>query len=139
MLVTGIMALAGKILPSLFSTIDKAVTDKDLALELKTKLESQLVTHMSRELDAQRDIIVAEAKGGSWLQRSWRPITMLTFVFIVANNYILAPYAGALFGPEVLPILDLPEGLWSMIQIGLGGYVVGRSAEKVAKAWKEKG
>jgi hypothetical protein len=30
------------------------------------------------------------------------------------------------------------QNLWSLIQIGLGGYVVGRSAEKVMKVYKEK-
>ena len=80
---------------------------------------------------SQEKIIVAEAQGGSWIQRSWRPITMLTFVFIIANNYILVPYAVA-FGASV-PMLDLPPGMWSLLTVGIGGYIGGRTYEKVKK------
>ncbi len=56
------------------------------------------------------------------------------FVFIVANNYIIAPYAQAISGASVS--LPTPPDLWALIKIGLGGYVVGRSAEKCVAAWK---
>ena len=59
---------------------------------------------------------------------------MLVFVFIIANNYIIAPYAKALFDVEL--ILELPPQMWDLLKIGLGGYVVGRSAEKGIKVWK---
>jgi hypothetical protein len=58
---------------------------------------------------------------------------MMVFVFIVANNYIIAP-AQALSGASVS--LPTPPDLWALIKIGLGGYVVGRSAEKCVAAWK---
>jgi len=89
-----------------------------------------------KELDAAMKVIVAEANSGNWLAQSWRPITMLVFVFIVANNYIIAPYMGAMFGVSIA--LDIPPDMWELIKIGLGGYVVGRSAEKSVKAWKSK-
>ena len=68
--------------------------------------------------------IIAEAKG-NWLQRSWRPILMLSFGFIVIYNKFAAP----LFG---WPIPILEGEFWTLLQIGIGGYVVGRSAEKIA-------
>ena len=73
----------------------------------------------------QTEIIVAEAKG-NWLQRSWRPILMLSFGFIV----IYVKFIGPLFG---LPIPTLEVEFWELLKIGIGGYVVGRSAEKIAK------
>jgi len=60
---------------------------------------------------------------------------MLTFVVIVANNYILAPYINLFFSVDV--VLDLPKDLWDLLKIGLGGYVVGRSAEKAIKNFKK--
>jgi hypothetical protein len=56
---------------------------------------------------------------------------MLVFVAIVANNYILAPYIDLFFNAGLQ--LDVPAPMWDLIKIGLGGYVVGRSAEKVAE------
>ena len=57
---------------------------------------------------------------------------MLTFVAIIANNYILYPYISLFW--NAAPILEIPPDMWGLLKIGLGGYVVGRSAEKVAKA-----
>lgn len=63
----------------------------------------------------------------SWLARSWRPLTMLTFTYIIAHSFVLAP----LFGLEVLPI---PPDMWELLKLGMGGYIIGRSAEKIAPA-----
>jgi len=81
-------------------------------------------------------VIVAEAQSEHWLVAAWRPITMLTFVVIIANNYILAPYLDAMFGSSLQ--LPLPPDLWDLLKIGLGGYVAGRSGEKMIKYWKGK-
>lgn len=105
------------------------ITDPQKILEDIAKLETTF-------LETQGKVIVAEAKSEHKLTSQWRPITMLTFVFIVANNYIIAPYLNA-FGFEV-PTLELTAEMWELIKIGLGGYVVGRSAEKFAKHWKGK-
>ena len=71
-------------------------------------------------LSSKANIIVAEAQGQSWLQRSWRPITMLTFLSLVVSDS---------FGWLASP---LASEAWTLLQIGLGGYVVGRSMEKIA-------
>jgi len=59
---------------------------------------------------------------------------MLVVVAILANNYVLAPYLGAIFGVEVM--LNLPDPLWQLLMIGVGGYVAGRSVEKGIRHWK---
>ncbi|BCS87344.1 hypothetical protein PSDVSF_05860 [Pseudodesulfovibrio sediminis] len=87
------------------------------------------------ELAAQVQVLVTEMSG-NWLQRSWRPILMLVIVAIVANNYLVYPYL-ALFWPEA-PELSLPPELWQLMKIGVGGYVVGRSAEKGVDIWRNK-
>jgi hypothetical protein len=62
---------------------------------------------------------------------------MLTIVAIVANNYVIAPYIQLFFSKSVL--MELPDRLWSLLQIGVGGYVIGRSAEKIADSkWGSK-
>ena len=125
----------------------KSYFPPDLSPEQRAKLEQGLQDYqlkMTQEMNkysetltkTQGAIIEAEAKGDSWLQRSWRPITMLVFVFIIANNYILFPYI-SLFGGTATS-LDIPPDMWDLLKLGLGGYVVGRSAEKMVKAYKEK-
>lgn len=111
--------------------IDKAVPDKDHANKLKSEIQNALINFDTKLLESQTAAIVAEAGGESWMQRNWRPTTMLTF-----TGLIVAHWLG--FTPENLP----PEQVMSLLEIvkvGLGGYVLGRSAEKFAKNWKPNG
>jgi hypothetical protein len=113
--------------------VDDFVPDKDLANKLKAALKTRIMDITHNEfvelLKAQTAIILAEAKGG-WLQRNWRPTLMMTFMIIIANNYIVHPYL-QLFAPGKSLALELPPEMWSLLKIGVGGYVVGRSVEKV--------
>ena len=102
----------------------------------KEHLTTSLIDYSKTILEQQASIVRAEAQGDSWLQRSWRPLTMLVFVFIIANNYIIYPYL-ALFGVKSMS-LTIPPDMWSLLKIGLGGYVVGRSVEKAVKSYKGK-
>ncbi len=133
-MIPALMGLASAVLKPVLGIIDKNIEDKDLAARLKVEAQMAVMSHSSEELKAATQVIVAEAKSESWLARNWRPMIMTMFGFIILNNYVLYPYL-MLFGlPGVM--LDLPPMLWNLIQIGLGGYVVGRSGEKIAKAWK---
>ena len=128
-------ALAGPLIGGLFSVIDKAVEDKDQAAKIKADLQAMAFTGQLKELEAATSVIVAEAQGDSWLQRNWRPMLMCLFGLIVANNYLVGPYLEHFIGEAV--ILDLPPDMWDLLKIGVGGYVVGRSAEKGVKAFKQ--
>ena len=130
-----IAALLGPLLSGLFGVIDKAVEDKDQAAKIKGALQTQVLTGQMKEIEAAADIIVAEAKGESGLQRNWRPLLMCLFGLIVANNYVLAPYVLMFLRVDVT--LDLPPDMWDLLKIGVGGYVVGRSVEKGIKVWKQ--
>lgn len=114
-----IVGLADKVV----GVIGEVVEDKDLAKKLSAKIESEIIS-------AGTSIVLAEA-GGGWLQRNWRPIMMMVFVWIIFNNYILVQYLGAL--GVVVPMIPIPPGMWNLLTVGLGGYVGGRSFEKVAK------
>lgn len=121
-------ALAGPLLKGIFSVVDQAVEDKDLALQIKAKITEKQQDIISQELTGAIDIIKAEASSGSWLAANWRPLTMMIFVGMVVSWWFG-------FTPErATP--ELMEDLFDLIKIGLGGYVVGRSAEKAAKNFK---
>lgn len=133
------MSIAAKALSvitgPLFSVIDKAVTDKDEAARLKHEIQTQLIDAENSALKSQMQVILAEAAGESWLQRNWRPILMLTIVAIVANNYLIAPYLSAMFGVGLT--LPLPDALWNLMTLGVGGYIAGQTAERGISSWQQ--
>ena len=56
--------------------------------KLQFGIFEQVMSYEKQLLEAQSSIIVAEAQGQSWLQRSWRPITMLAFLaLVVADSF----------------------------------------------------
>lgn len=100
------------------------------------ELEHQQLEYEKRLVDAQQAVVVAEAQGKSWLQRMWRPILMLVIIVIIANNYVLLPYIQLFF--ENAPALELPPELFTLLSVGVGGYVVGRSGEKIANSLRDR-
>ena len=121
------LGLLSKLIEPVFGVIDKAVPDKDLAQQLKHDVQTAMIAQESAFVDAARDVVLAEAQG-SFLQRNWRPIVMLLIAAILGNNFLIAPYVQAFGGVSV--VLEIPEGLWTLFTIGMGGYVVGRTFEK---------
>jgi len=114
----------------LFSTIEKAVPDKDLQEKLKAQLQTQLLQSHTQELTAAAKIIEAEAKAG-WFASSWRPLLMYVLIFILVWNYVIGPVIKVFTGAVIS--FELPGDVWTLLNVGLGGYVIGRCAESVAR------
>nr|WP_312037212.1 3TM-type holin [Pseudoalteromonas sp. MMG012] len=96
----------------------------NLIVSERLQLESKVIELQGQVLAAQSQIITAEAHGESALQRCWRPITMLTFlVLIICDSFGLLAFR-------------LSEQAWELLQLGIGGYVIGRTVEKAAPSVK---
>ena len=96
-------------------------TDPQAAIKIR-QIEAQLE---QTRLEVRGQAVQAEATGESWLQRNWRPSTMIWFSFLVGAYW---------FGytPENLSE-EAVLSLFGLIKLGIGGYVIGRSAEKITK------
>ena len=117
-MVEGVKGLAG--------AVGEVVDRLTLPVREKRQLEADLLRVLAEweraRVEAQSAVLVEEAKG-SWLQRSWRPLVMLVFAVIVLVGTFTS-----------LPILEETSRFWDLLEIGLGGYVVGRGGEKIAGA-----
>lgn len=127
--------LAGPIIEAVSSLISEVVTDKDERDKLTSKVALKIHDLEKTELQGRIDIILAEAKG-SWMQKNWRPSLMFAVIAILINNLIITPYL-TLFGYPAT-ILELPPELYTMMTVGVGGYITGRTGEKMIKTWKGK-
>jgi hypothetical protein len=132
-MITGLFDPVAKTVDELHTSDEEKHKLKNKLTEIQNELTEKVLEYEKELLKSKTEIITAEATGKSWLQRNWRPILMLSVVAIIVNNYIIYPYL-----PESSELLNLPDGLWRLLQIGVGGYVVGRSAEKVAHDIKDK-
>lgn len=110
--------------------IDEIHTSDEEKLQLQAKIKAveneflaKVIDYETQLLQSKTAIITAEATGQSWIQRNWRPITMLTFLVLVVFDSF-----GWLPNP-------LAKEAWTLLQIGLGGYVAGRSGEKITQQY----
>ncbi len=120
------VALAGSLFKPFTELIDNVHTSEEEKGQLKNQLlltqnafAGKVLEYEGKLMETRSSIIKAEAMGHSWLQRSWRPITMLIFlVLIILDSFGLLAFR-------------LSAEAWTLLKLGLGGYVVGRSAEKI--------
>ena len=115
--------------------------DKDKRMEIERELNMAIMQNGAAIEQAAASVIKAEAESEHKITATWRPILMLTITAIVGWNYLFAPLvelAVRMFAGDQIPLsIPLPEDLWNLLMSGGGGYVVGRSGEKIAKNIKK--
>ncbi len=98
--------------------------------DLEYAFRQELLRADENFVQQQAAVIQAEARSDSWLTRSWRPIVMLAFVFLIMWNYVVVP----LF--HGVPV-TVPTDCWDVVKLGIGGYIGARSVEKVTAVVKK--
>ena len=112
------------LIDELHTSEDERLSAKSRMLELQIRAAAQAQEYDKQLLESRTRIIEAEI-GSGWLANSWRPISMLVLLgLVVADSFGLLAFR-------------LSEDAWTLFQIGLGGYVVGRSGEKIVREIKK--
>ena len=119
-----IAALLPVLGPILSDVIRRVVPDGEAQAKAEAEAQLLLMQRSSQIEQAAADIVKTEAQSEHWLTACWRPIVML-----VLTGMIVARWMG-----YSAPGISEAEALklWGIVEIGLGGYVIGRSAEKIA-------
>ena len=140
------LGILGGIISSLAGPLgtvaERYFDNKDDQNAFKNAVELEILKNQKDFEDLAGSIVLAEAKSEHWLTSAWRPLTMVLFALVIAINILVIPYIIIpvlwMSGVPVPEFMVIPEQVWTLITIGLGGYVGGRSGEKMVKAWKEK-
>ena len=117
-------ALLSVLAPILTQIVGGLFPDPVEKCKAEAEVMKQLLDSQGELEKATSEIIKTEAASEHWLAANWRPLTMLTFVALIVARW---------FG-WAAPNLSENEylKLWSIVEIGIGGYVIGRSVEKIA-------
>ena len=111
------------LIPAVGSLLEKIIPDPQAQAEAKLKMLDMAQKGELTELSEKASIIREEAKSEHWLAATWRPILMLTFGALIVARW-MGYSAPGITEAEILK-------LWDIVELGLGGYVIGRSAEKI--------
>ena len=128
-LIAGIFKPAADLIDNLHTSEEERLEQKRLLLEVQAKAMDRVHEYNTTLLESQSKIVNSEAKSEHFLAATWRPIVMLVFTALVVARFF-GFHAPSMTEAEYLE-------LWGLIQLGLGGYVAGRSAEKMMKVYKQ--
>lgn len=122
---TSLVGAVGGVIDDLVTSDEERLAVKQQLVRLEHEFQRAVMDADVEFAREQSKVLQAEITGQSWLQRNWRPIVMLSFATIVVYTYFVGPMFGL---PYIHP---MPELFWSLLTVGIGGYVFGRSAEKI--------
>lgn len=124
-LVAGVFRPAAELIDKLHTSEDEKLQRKNELLEIQAAAMDAALQYEKDLLTAKADIVYAEASSEHWLTATWRPIVMLgLFSLVMLDSFGWLPNR-------------LSEEAWTLLQVGIGGYVVGRSVEKGIKTFKQ--
>lgn len=129
------MKLLQPIVQAAGAAAEKFFENKGKVAEFQAEFYRNIVELVTSNEEARKAVLLGEIQGESWLQRNWRPVLMLSIVGIVINNHLFAPYVMLIAGVDV--VVDLPERMWDLMLLGVGGYIPARSLEKAVSVWAE--
>jgi len=122
-------------LSDIFKIIGKVIPDKNEAEKMKRDIQVSYDKALSDGVQANKEIVLAEMKSDSILQRSWRPIAALIVFLAIFVRYPL--YHALLISVNYfkldiyLPQLeDLPQDFYMMATAFISIYAFGRTQEK---------
>ena len=119
-----IAALLPVLAPILGDVIRRVIPDSEAQAKAEAEAQMMLMQRGAEIEQAAADIVKTEAQSEHWLTATWRPIVMLTLTGMIVARW-MGYSAPGVSEAEALK-------LWGIVEIGLGGYVIGRSAEKIA-------
>lgn len=113
--------------------VRRVVPDGDERRRLEGDLLAAAGEADARLAESQASVVRLEAEG-NWAQRSWRPILMFVLMGLLVWHAVAVPVLAAALGvplEEVVGLDRVPPGLWTLLTVGMGGYIGARSVEKV--------
>ena len=150
----------GDSIKGVMDSLDNLLTSKDERMQKDNELAEirnelagiqkeiyETAANVETELIKAKSSAIAGEVSGNKLQRSWRPLLMLCFGGIIIYQYFLVHFINVIFTAFsiqfngqllYIPEFDLPDRFWSLLEIGVGGYIAGRSLEKLAPNVAEK-
>ncbi len=105
--------------------LTKTIPDVNKRAEAQEAIQQAIVNSNDKALEAMSSTMAADAASDGILTRNARPIVVLWSLGMV--SYLIFWPSQVVFDA----MRAVPDQLWNLISIGIGGYTLARTAEKV--------
>jgi hypothetical protein len=116
--------------------LDKLIPDVNARLQAKEELEKALAANQAALVTAMKDTMAADAQSESTLTRIARPLVVLWSLAMI--SWVVASPIFNLQTETLKALAGVPDSLWNLVSIGIGGYMLARTVEKGLATWKGK-
>src|SRR3990167_2318252 len=120
---------AADLVDNLHTSDEEKLKLQNAFVKMQNEASGKLLEFEAKLVEAQSKIITAEAQGQSWLQRNWRPLTMMIFNGLLVSYWLD-------FAPPNMSQATL-DNVFQLIQLGISAYIGGRSLEKIVPSVAE--
>jgi hypothetical protein len=125
-MIAALIPVLGPLLDRVMSKFFPNPADELKRIEIQQAFQLELIRSTADIEKAAAEIIKTEAASSHWLAANWRPLLMVFFACLIGARW---------FGWSAPGITEIEYlKLWDIIELGLGGYVIGRTAEKIVPA-----
>ena len=128
---TGITA----IITAISGVLTRIIPDPDKRIQVEADIHRALLENQSAIYGAMKDVMAADAASDSWLTKNARPIVVM-WCLVMITWVVFSPMFG-LQGATIAALRAVPSDLWNLVTVGIGGYILAKSAVDVAKALKK--
>jgi hypothetical protein len=132
----GLLGFAGTLIPAITEILKQVIPDPNKRAEAQERITATILENEKAYVESAAQVIAAEAQG-NWYVSAWRPTLMYLLMAEIVWLTVFCPILG-LADPTIKAMAGVPAQFWNLLMIGMGGYIIGRSGEKVAASiWKK--
>ncbi len=126
--------LTGPLVNSVMGVINKHYDVQINKDKLQADVEKAILGTITDVTSNQADVLKAEINSEERLARIWRPIAALCLLSVLMFYSLILPIAVGWFGAPPVRVGDILLGwIYTLFGSCLGGYIVGRSLEKIVE------
>ena len=132
------LGIISTILGTLAPLLNKLIPDPEQRAKAQAQIQEALLAQQSALISAAKDVMVADAQSEGWLTRNARPCVVFWALGCMTWIVAVAPVFG-LVDATLGALKAVPDNLWNVMLVGIGGYTLARGIENGAKSLGAKG
>lgn len=127
---------AKSITASVSDVLRKLIPDADKRLEVEAKITEAGAAALAAQYQAMQAVMAADAQSESWATRNARPFTVFWCLGMI--TWVVISSLFNLQNATIDAIKAVPDNLWNLVMVGIGGYILAKSITDGIKATKTK-
>ena len=123
--------------PIIGRVLEKFIPDVDARAEAQAQVVDSLLGQQTAIYDAAKTVMAADAASESWLTRSARPLVVVWCLAMITAVTFSPMFGSELQNAIIASLASVPADLWDIVKVGIGGYMLARTADKVVTKYLE--